>query len=171
VKNEIINFPQTKLVGITTRTNNVSEMNPLTAKISSTIQSYMMNKLSSQIQGRARPSVNYCIYTDYESEKITDSNKYEYHGDYTYFIGEEVESFDNVPDDFTKITIPEQKYIKFTTSHGPMPAIVISAWMEIWNMTAKESGATRSFTTDFEVYDERAQNLLNAEVDIYIAVK
>ena len=29
----------------------------------------------------------------------------------------------------------------------------------------------RSYTADFEIYDEKAQNPENAEVDIFIAVK
>ena len=38
--------------------------------------------------------------------------------------------------------------------------------MKIWN-----SDLDRSFTSDFEIYGEKAQNPETAEVDIFIAIK
>jgi len=42
---------------------------------------------------------------------------------------------------------------------------VVNTWYEIW-----KADIDRSFTTDFEVYDERSENRDHAEVDIFIAL-
>ncbi len=43
---------------------------------------------------------------------------------------------------------------------------VYKMWEEIWN-----SDTPRAYTYDFEVYGPKSQNPLDAEVEIYIAVK
>ena len=167
----IVILQDIKIVGISERTNNANEANPATAKIGPTVQSYMQENVPAKINNRARPNVNFCVYTDYEHEKITDPTKCEYNGDYTYFIGEVVKSFDNVSPDLKTLSIAKQRYVKFTTPKGAMPDIVVNAWMEIWKMTSEELGGERSFIADFEVYDEGASDLQNAVVHIYIGIK
>ena len=44
-------------------------------------------------------------------------------------------------------------------------------FLKIWKMTSKDFGGERSYLTDFEVYDERAVDLTNTIVDIYIGLK
>lgn len=171
MKQMIVNFPEIKLIGISERTNNVNESNISIAKIGPTVQNYIQDNIPAKIQNRIRPSVNFCAYTDYELEKVTDPTKYDYNGDYTYFIGEMVDSFEGVTPDLKTLIIPAQKYIKFTTPKGAMPNTVIDAWTAIWKMTSEELGEERSFITDFEVYDEEASDLQNAVVHIYIGIK
>lgn len=171
MKNTIVNLQEIKLVGISERTNNANEGNSSTAKISPTVQKYMQDNVPGKIQNRVRPDVNFCAYTNYELDKITDPTKYDYNGDYTYFIGETVDSFEGIASDLKTLTIPAQNYIKFTTSKGSMPEIVINAWMHIWKMTSEELGYERSFVADFEIYDENASDLQNAVVNIYIGIK
>ena len=167
----IINFPEIKLVGISERTNNINEGQPSTAKIGPTVQKYMQGNIPAKIQNRVRPGINFCVYTSYELDKIIAPERYDYSGDYTYFMGEMVDSFEGVLSDLKTLTIPAQKYIKFTTSRGAMPSIVIDAWAAIWEMTSQETGEERSFIADFEVYDEDASDLQNAIVNIYIGIK
>jgi len=76
----------------------------------------MSTGLPSQISHRIEPNTTYCVYTDYESD---------FNGDYTYFIGEKVSSFDNLPEGFVALTIPAQNYVKFTNGPGPMPHVCI----------------------------------------------
>jgi predicted transcriptional regulator YdeE len=140
-------LPEIKLIGITARTNNANEVNPSLAKITPTVQKYFHGGLPAKIPHRTKPETTFCVYTDYESD-IT--------GDYTYFIGEEVSSFETIPDGFETLLIPAQVYTKFTTKPGPMPHVVIEAWQKIWQMTAQDFGSPRRFCADFEVYDERA---------------
>ena len=157
-----ITLPEIKLVGITTRTNLASEMNLATAKIAAKVQKYFHGGLYEKINTRKKAGVTYCVYTNYESD---------FTGDYTYFIGEEVDSFDDLPEGFEKLVIQTQNYAKFTTDSGPMPAVCIGAWQKIWTMTPAEFGNERSYIADFEVYDERALDHQNVVLDIYVGLR
>ena len=156
-----VQLTEIKLVGITARTNNRSEMDLVTAKIGATIQEYFGKDISTAIPQRKNPGKTYCVYTNYSSD---------FTGDYTYFIGEEVEFFGEIPEGFQTLVIPVQLYTKFTTNQGKMPEICINAWYEIWNMTTQDFGGARSYVADFEVYDERSHDPENAVIDIYIGV-
>ncbi len=158
----VTELTEIKLVGIKTRTNNKAEFKPENAKIGAMIQAYDNHNISDKIIVRKTPGVVYCIYTEYESDL---------HGDYTYFIGEEVDNFDNVSEQLSKLIIPNQKYVKFTTDQGIMPGVCINAWKEIWQMDASMLGGTRGYIADFEVYDKRAQDPNNTVLDIYIGIK
>lgn len=74
------------------------------------MQKYFHGALPDKILNRKKPAVTYCVYTEYESD---------HNGDFTYFIGEEVSSFDNLPQGFVSLTIPAQTYAKFTNAPGP----------------------------------------------------
>jgi predicted transcriptional regulator YdeE len=156
-------LPELKLVGITCRTNNtqIFESDPSTNKIAATVQKYFHNTLAEKINHRIKPGTTYCIYTDYESDHT---------GDYTYFIGEEVKSFDNLSEGFEKITIPTQSYAKFTSGPGAMPDLCINAWKKIWTMTPADFNGKRAYLADFEVYDERASDHQKVVFDIYIGI-
>lgn len=162
ITQEKITLPHIKLVGITVRTNNKDEMNPLTGKIPLLIQRYAMEGIPAILHHRKNPGTTYCAYTDYESDAT---------GDYTYFIGEEVTSFDDNLTTLETLTIPEQTYVKFTNGPGAMPMVCIDVWMKIWGMNASDLGGKRCYTTDFELYDERAHNPYSATLDIYIGIE
>ena len=151
-----------KLIGLKDRTSLSNELNPDTCKIPNYVMKYFGQMLFSQIPNRVSPGKTYCIYSEYESD---------YKGEYTYFIGEAVSSFDNVPDGFSTLTIPAQSYKKFTTEPGAMPEVVQKAWQDIWKMEDENSLGAREYIADFEVYDERAIDPSNAALDIYIGVK
>jgi predicted transcriptional regulator YdeE len=156
-------LPELLLAGITARTNNANEFNGENAKIPSCIQKYFENGLFAQIPQRESPGITYCAYTDYTSDHT---------GDYTYFIGEKVRHADSpLPEGFHLLRIPQQSYVKFTTPAGQMPGIVIEAWQTIWqspNPFFKNN--QRLYTTDFELYDHRAQDPSASVVDIYIGI-
>jgi predicted transcriptional regulator YdeE len=160
MKRENISLKEVKLVGISARTNNLSEMNPQTAKIGLTMQRFFANETSSKINHKINPNRILAVYTDYESD---------FNGDYTYFIGQEVERFDEVESiDLESMVIPEQDYVKFTSGPAQMPALVIDMWKGIWSMNDLDLGGKRAYKADFEVYDERSNDLSNATVDVYI---
>ncbi|MDF3047018.1 MAG: putative transcription activator [Candidatus Midichloriaceae bacterium] len=162
MKKTFTELPEIKLVGITCRTSNASEMNPLTAKIGQMIQKYQDEGIASKIPNLKNPVATYCVYTEYEND---------FNGEYTYFIGAEVSSFDEVPSDLCKLTIKNQRYAKFTNGPAPMPGVCIDMWQSIWAMNSEELGGKRKYSADFEVYDERAYDLNNATLDIYIALE
>lgn len=162
MKKETVFIPELILVGISDRTNNKNEANPETAKISSMIQRYFHQSLATNIPNRTKPGTTYCVYTDYESDEF---------GDYTYFVGEAVQSGTEVPEDLTKIIIPAQTYVKFTNGPGAMPDVCITAWKDIWSMSSDALGGQRTYGADFEIYDERAQNPHQVELDICIGIQ
>lgn len=123
---------------------------------------YFSQQFAEQIPHRKHPGVTLVVYTDYASDE---------HGDYTYFIGEEVSSFENVPDGLNKLTISAAKYQKFTTPSGKMPEVVINAWQQIWKMSSADFGGKRTYQADFEIYDDRARDPANTCLDIYIGIE
>lgn len=151
-----------KLVGITIRTNNADEMTNEKAKISSTLSYYFENNLPEKILYRVNPGTTYCAYTEFESDE---------NGEYTYFVGEEVSSFEKLDPIFKKLIIPAGLYTKFSVGPGKMPHICIDAWKSIWKMHEADFGGKRAYLTDFEIYGERALNPENASLDIYIGLK
>lgn len=157
-------LPEIKLVGITTRTNNKEAMadDPNINKIASTVEKYMQNQIANKISNRKNPGTTFCVYTNYESDE---------HGQYTYFIGEEVTSFESLDQGFEMLTIPAQNYAKLISNPGPMPAVCIDMWQNIWIMNAADLGGQRAYIADFEVYDERSRDPKRTVLDIYIGIK
>lgn len=161
MKKDILLLNEIKLVGIKVRTNNKTESNPATGVIPACVNQYHQQQIAEKIQNRKIPGITFCAYTDYASD---------HQGDYTFFIGEEVLSLDNVSTDLEVLVIPPQVYAKFTTDPGVMPQVVINAWQAIWRMTAQELGGNRRFIADFEMYDQRASDPQNTVLDIYIGI-
>ena len=163
MKNTMTQLSEINLVGITCRTNNahIFERDPSTNKIAATVQQYFHNGLPNKIFNRKKPGTTYCVYTDYESD---------FTGDYTYFIGEEVTSLEELPEGFVTVTIPAQTYMKFTNEPGPMPDVCVDMWKKIWAMTPTTLGE-RSYLADFEIYDERAADHQSVVLDIYIGTR
>lgn len=162
MKKQKVEMNELTLVGLTMRTNNQNEMNPEVAKIGKKVAEYFESQANSGIQHRSHPGVTYCAYTEFESDE---------HGEYTYFIGEAVDSLDGQDlEKYQTITVPAGNYQKFTTESGQMPDVVISAWQKIWQMTADEFEGERRYHTDFEVYDQRAADPAQTVVDIFIGL-
>lgn len=143
------------LAGISVRTSNKAEMSPDTGKIPQTIQKFL-----STAGDMTQPL--YCVYTEYESDE---------HGEYTYFVGQEMSTVDSEPSSLEKRTVGGGEFIKLTTDPGPMPAVCIDAWQKIWAMSSEELGGTRAYQADIEVYDARAANPEQTVLDILIGVK
>ena len=162
MKKELVSKSEIKLVGLSARTNNKNEMNPQASKIAELAGRFWSQNVAAQILNRKNPGVTLSVYTEYDSNE---------HGDYTYFIGEEVSSVNNVPEGLRMITIPQSKYQRFTTDEGPMPQVVIQAWQDIWQMDSQALGGNRRFIADFEVYDERATDPTKTIADVYIGIQ
>jgi predicted transcriptional regulator YdeE len=162
MKQEKVKLDGLILIGMTVRTNNKDEMNSETSKIGKLAGMYWGKQIANQFKDRINPGITYSVYTEYESDE---------HGEYTYFIGEEVKSLDNQDQSiFKSLIIPASTYQKFTTEPGNIPDIVIAAWQKIWQMKEKDFEGKRKYIADFEIYDQRASNPSNAIVDIYIGV-
>lgn len=100
----------------------------------------------------------FAFYSNYESDET---------GTYQFTIGMPVSSLEDVPENMTTLTIPAATYAVFTTRKGPIAEVVCEAWEYIWKWSKENK---RAFTTDFELYDERALDPTNVQLDIYIAL-
>ena len=163
MKKEKVKLGNLILLDMTARTNNKNEMNPQASKIAQLAGMYWEKQIANQFKNRINPGITYSVYTEYESNE---------NGEYTYFIGEEVRSFDDQDlSKFKSLTIPATTYQKFTTESGKIPDIVIAAWQKIWQMKEKDLEGKRKYIADFEIYDQRAIDPNQAIVDIYIGIK
>lgn len=157
----VVTLPEIKLVGLKIRTNNQNEIDPAKSKIGGVIANYFGNKISNRIVNLTSQEQTLSVYTNFASD---------YRGDYDYFYGGAVASFDNIASDLATLIIPKQNYVKFTTPKGALPKIVIDGWMNIWQMSEEELGGERAYIADFEIFDQRASDYQNAVVDIYIGI-
>ncbi|MBS4209434.1 GyrI-like domain-containing protein [Bacillus sp. FJAT-50079] len=144
-------------IGIPARTNNRAEMNG-EGVIAAQWENFYKFDLWKNIQNKKNSSI-IALYTDYESDEA---------GMYTFAIGAEITEASSTVKGMKTIEIPKGKYVIFTTRKGPVQEVVVEAWQEIWEWTQHNE---RAFSTDFEVYDERAADPENSQVDIYISVK
>ncbi|KRG12581.1 GyrI-like domain-containing protein [Lederbergia galactosidilytica] len=146
-----------KVMGISVETSNENEMTDQ-AKIPVLWGRFYQEQLSMQIL-----ALNHTVYGVY-SDYATDVN-----GTYQMTIGQEVDK-DTQSDEWVTKTIPTSQYLVFTSKKGPIVQIVVELWQEIWEY-CKEKNIQRTYTGDFEVYDERCANPEDAQVEIYIAVE
>ncbi len=93
------------------------------------------------------------------------------HGEYLFFTGEAVSSFADVPPDLQQLIIPAARYQKFTAEVGGMPAVLIDAWQQIWQMTENDFVGKRAYIADFELYDQCAANPAEASLDNYMGLE
>lgn len=143
-----------KVIGITVRTTNENEQ--AAKDIPVLWEKLMKENVLNNIPNKIDDTV-YSIYTDYEKDHTKP---------YTTLLGCKVESLDDIPEGMIGKSFDGGDYIKFTTKGNLAEGLVINEWFKIWNMDLE-----RTFTADFEMYGEKAQNPADAEVDILIAVK
>lgn len=142
------------VIGISVRTTN--ENGQSAKDIPILWQKFMSEGILDQIPNKINNSL-YCIYTDYEKDHTKP---------YTTILGCKVENLNVVPNQMVSKTIEDTSCQKFVVKGNLMQGAVYNEWVKIWN-----SELERTFTADFELYDERSLNPENAEVDIFVAVK
>lgn len=162
MEKEVLQVPVIKLVGLSMRTSNQREMQPETAQIGPTMQRFFGEGIPEKIQKRKNPGRVFAVYTDYQDRE---------YADYTYFLGEEVLDFEQIPASLQTLTIPLQTYVRLTSEPGKMPTVVIDLWKYIWQMDAVELGGRRAYVADFEVYDERSRDPHAAVVEVYLGLQ
>ncbi|MFI8685853.1 GyrI-like domain-containing protein [Rossellomorea sp. NPDC077527] len=155
-KGKVLEREGSIFLGNSIRTTNKDEMNG-EGGIPQLWDDFYQNKVLDTIPNK-KDSKILAVYTDYE----TDEN-----GVYTFALGTEVDHNETL-NGLEMIEIPEGKYIVFTTKRGPIPDVIVETWQEIWKWSEEYE---RAYQTDFELYDERAKDPNNSQVDIYISVK
>ncbi|WP_350286311.1 GyrI-like domain-containing protein [uncultured Croceitalea sp.] len=142
------------LVGISTITSN--EKGKAAQDIPALWHRLMVENIAGKIPNKTDETI-YALYSDYEGDHTQP---------YKITIGYKVNSLDNIPEDLTVKMIPQSKYAKFTAQGNLTQDAVINKWMEIWNMDLQ-----RTYTTDLEIYDDRAADPTNGVAEILIGVQ
>ena len=149
-----------EVIGIAARTNNTKEAGPDGA-IPKLWQRVMQEHVIDHVPEKTGPTL-YAVYTDYAS----DAN-----GDYTLVLGAKVRPATNAPAGMIAKAVPAGRYAVFTSERGPVAKVVVETWMRIWAYYQSPANGQRAYRADFELYDERAADPSNAQVDIYIGLK
>jgi AraC family transcriptional regulator len=90
-------------------------------------------------------------------------------GNYDYIAGVEVSDFSDLPREFSKVRIPEQKYAFFT--HAEHISTVRRTINTIWNHWLPASGLKVADAPNFERYDEKFDPITgNGGLEIWVPV-
>ncbi|MBD3858495.1 AraC family transcriptional regulator [Bacillus sp. 28A-2] len=104
-----------------------------------------------QLHGGQAPVIG--LYSDYEKDE---------NGSYLFTAGQLVNQHTE-----QAIEIPASAYARFRTRKGPIEEVVLETWQQIWKWDQRHF---RTYTGDFEWYDERSIDPKEAQIDIYITV-
>jgi predicted transcriptional regulator YdeE len=148
------------VVGIAIRTSNANEMSGK-GVIPQQWDRFMKEGLLGKIANKVNSNI-LAVYIDYES----DAN-----GAYTFMIGARVSSATDVPLGMVAKKVPAGRYAVFISEKGFVGEVVPQTWGRIWAIPKSSPGGNRTYRADFEVYDQRAADPQNAEVDIYVGIK
>lgn len=144
-----------KVIGISTKTSNNN--GEASAAIGALWSQFISENLLAKIPNQLDSDI-VCIYTDYESNHT---------GRYTCLLGMKVSSLEQVPEGLTGREFPGGKFQSFLAK-GSLPEAIVETWQDIWN---QDETLNRSYTYDYEIYDDRSRQGEASEVDIYIAKK
>jgi len=141
------------IYGISTRTKNLNEMNPETAKIGAIWQKFDITVEVSYKDGERV----YGVYYNYES----DAN-----GEFNVMAG-----YATLNDELDMVKIEKGRYLVFNkifepTDESTRIQAIIETWGKIWDFFSNENSQyKRIYKTDFEFY--KNQN----EIEIYISIE
>ncbi|PCK21204.1 AraC family transcriptional regulator [Bacillus pumilus] len=143
---DIVTLEKHLIKGLSIRTTNEMERTE-ERKIAPLWQQFF----SQQLHGGKAPVIG--LYSDYEKDE---------NGSYLFTAGQFVDHHQ----ENTK-EIPPSTYARFRTRKGPIEEVVLETWQLIWTWDKRH---LRTYTGDFEWYDERSLDPKEAQIDIYIAV-
>lgn len=153
MKGKVVKRPEIKLIGTECRTVNSPDRAP--QDIPAHWQAYLQGGYFDNTPNAASKQL-YALYCDYESD---------FRAPYTFFLGREVNSFNDVPEKMVTKLIPAATYQIFV-AEGEYPQNIIEEWQGIW-----QSDIPRTYTGDFELYDGLFMERGPKKLDIYVAIK
>ena len=148
------------VVGIEARTNNARELGP-GGVIPRQWARFMREALAEKIHDKADGSI-VAVYSDYAGDQD---------GEYSFLIGARVTSAREVPSGMVVKKVPAGRYAVFISDKGPVEKVVPALWRRIWAVPERSLGGNRAYQADYELYDERAANPEEAQVDIHVGVR
>ena len=141
------------IIGLAVRTTN--ENGQSAQDIPRLWENFFAQNSIAQIPNKVDPSI-YCMYTDYEKDHTKP---------YTTILGCRVENLSSIPENMVGKTIEQSTYTKFIAKGNLATGVVFNEWVKIWN-----AELPRTFTADFEIYGNKAQDPEQAEVEIFVAI-
>jgi predicted transcriptional regulator YdeE len=115
----------------------------------------MSENLLDKIPNKVNSEVH-SLYTDYEGDHTKP---------YTAILGCKVKNLNSVPVGMIGKSFDGGIYAKSTAKGDLMKGLVVNHWAEIFEMELD-----RIYVADFEIFGEKAQNPLDAEVDFYVGI-
>jgi predicted transcriptional regulator YdeE len=149
-------MPGFLVIGIEARTRNAKEATAdgvIPRQWQRFFQEGILEKIPNKIGGNI-----YAVYSNYASD---------HNGEYSFLIGAMVKEGTVPPPGMVAESVPGGHYVVFTSEKGPLPKVVPQAWLKIFQFE-DEKKLQRTYKADFELYDQRAQDPQNAQVDLYI---
>jgi predicted transcriptional regulator YdeE len=150
---DVMEIKEFKLAGLKTKTTNENGQSSIDC--GKLWQKFSEEKYADKIPDKLGNDI-FAVYYNYEGDHTKP---------FSYFIGCQVKSTGNVPEEFDSLIIPDGRY-QVLTAKGKIPDCIVNTWNNIW-----ESGIDRAFKFDFEVYSEKSRDWNNAEVEIMVSVK
>ena len=141
------------VVGIAVKTTN--ENGQSATDIGALWQKFMEQGILEKIPNKINDAI-YSVYTDYEGD---------FTKPYTTVLGCKVSDASVIPEGMTAVNIKTTDYSKYTAKGNLSEGVVYNTWTEIWN-----KDLNRNYQADFEIYGEKAQDITNAEVEIFVGL-
>ena len=157
---KIIDKDAFAVIGISARTSNRKEVTA-DGVIGPAWARFFQESLLTKIPHKADQNI-VAVYADYASD---------HNGEYTYVLGARVTSDAQVPPGMVVKKIPAQKFAVFTSEKGPASKVVPQLWMKINSLPKTAVGGDRLYKADFEIYDLRASDPENLQMDVYVGIK
>ncbi|HZQ23830.1 MAG TPA: GyrI-like domain-containing protein [Terriglobales bacterium] len=148
------------VVGVACRTSNAREMTS-DGLIGKQWERFQQENMLGRITKRLNDNV-LAVYTDYASDKD---------GEYTFLIGAKVSSAEQLPAGMVTKQVPAGRYAVFISERGAAARVVPATWMRIWRLPRSAPGGDRAYHADYELYDQRAADPQNAQVEIHVGIK
>lgn len=148
------------VVGIAARTSNAREMTA-DGIIGKQWGRLMQEGLLAKVPNKTDRNI-VAVHTDYTSD---------HNGEYTFVLGARVKSDGDVPAGMVAKKIPAGKFAVFTSEKGAAAKVVPETWMKINSLPQSAVGGDRVYRADYEIYDERAVDPANSQVDVYVGIK
>ena len=158
----VVQLDAFEVMGIEVRTNNAKEVTAdrlipkLWLRVS---KEHALDSVPDKVEQNV-----YAVYTDYAS----DAN-----GDYTQVLGAKCRPSPDtlIPKGMVVKTVPAGRYAVFTSERGPVAKAVVDTWKQSWSYYQSPANGQRAYRADFELYDQRAADPNNAQVEIHIGLK
>ncbi|MGF7532979.1 GyrI-like domain-containing protein [Bacillus mexicanus] len=149
---------QKRFAGLSQRTSNALEMTE-DRRIPALWDQFWEQDMSALFSLAEKDQSIIALYSNYEQET---------NGFYTFSVGTFQEESGTVPQPYENINLPASAYAVFTSRTGPIEEVILETWKEIWTWDQRH---LRTFTGDFEIYDQNAAIPQRAQVRIYVAIR